>query len=257
MAVIEYTQEGKIAVLTINRPEAMGALNVEGMTLFQQCLLRFRDEDDLWVCIITGTGDKVFSAGVDIKDYLPHVKSTTNKKWQRPAGIMRGLEIWKPLIAACNGLTIGGGLEIALACDMIVASESAKFGLPEVKVGICPGGGGTQRLPRKIPLNLAAEMLFTGKTIDAQEAYRIGLVNKVVPLEMLLPEAKKLAEAICRAAPLAVRCAKECMMRGMGMSLEEGLRLEDDFQTTIMSTQDFEEGLSAFREKRPPRYSGK
>ena len=256
MAIVEYTKEGRIAVFRINRPEALGALNVQGMTQLHEALLSFRDDDDLWVGIITGTGDKVFSAGVDIKDYLPMVKNTTTKKWQRPAGIMRGLELWKPLIAACNGLTIGGGMEIALACDMIVASENAKFGLPEVKVGVCPGGGGTQRLPRKIPSNLAAEMLFTGKTIDAQEAYRIGLVNKVVPLEMLLSEARRIAEAICQAAPLAVRTAKECMVRGLGMSLEEGLRLEDDFQTYIMSTRDLEEGLSAFREKRKPKYMG-
>jgi enoyl-CoA hydratase/carnithine racemase len=257
MAIIEYTKKGKTAIFRINRPEAMGALNVEGMTQLHQALLSFREDDALWVAIITGTGDKVFSAGVDIKDYLPLVKHTTDKKWQRPAGIMRGLDIWKPLIAACNGLTIGGGLEISLACDMIIASENAKFGLPEVKVGVCPGGGGTQRLPRKIPLNLAAEMLFTGKTIDAHEAYRIGLVNRVVPLEMLMPEAMKVAETICEAAPLAVRTAKECMVRGISMSLEEGLRLEDDFQTYIMSTRDFEEGLSAFREKRKPKYTGK
>jgi enoyl-CoA hydratase/carnithine racemase len=256
MAIVEYTREGKTAVFRINRPEAMGALNVEGMNQFHQALLSFRDDDELWVGIITGTGDKVFSAGVDIKDYLPLVKRTSDKKWQRPAGIMRGLDIWKPLIAACNGLTIGGGLEISLACDMIIASENAKFGLPEVKVGVCPGGGGTQRLPRKIPMNLAAEMLFTGKTIDAHEAYRIGLANKVVPPAMLMPEAMKIAESICEAAPLAVRTAKECMLRGISMSLEDGLRLEDDFQTYVMSTRDFEEGLSAFREKRKPKYTG-
>ena len=257
MAVLEYEKEGKIAIFRINRPEAMGALNVEGMTLLQNSLLDFRDDDDLWVGIITGTGDKVFSAGLDIKDFLPFVQKTTDKKWQRPLGIMRGLDIWKPLIAACNGLTIGAGLEISLACDMIIASENAKFGLPEVKVGVCPGGGGTQRLPRKIPVNLAAEMMFTGKTIDAQEAYRIGLVNKVVSLDQLMPEAKKLAEEICKAAPLAVRTAKECIMRGLSLSLEDGLRLEDDFQTYIGSTKDFEEGLTAFREKRKPKYIGK
>lgn len=257
MAFIECSKEGRLAIFRINRPEAMGALNVKGMTQLQQALLSFRDDDELWVGVITGTGDKVFSAGVDIKDYLPLVKETTNRKWQRPAGIMRGLDIWKPLIAACNGLTIGGGMEIALACDMIVASETAKFGLPEVKVGLCPGGGGTQRLPRKVPHNLAAEMLFTGKTISAQEAYRIGLVNRVVPAEELMQETRKMAEEICNAAPLAVRCAKECMVRGLSVSLEEGLRLEDDIQSTIMATEDFKEGLSAFREKRKPKYVGR
>jgi enoyl-CoA hydratase/carnithine racemase len=257
MAIVEYNKEGRIAIFRINRPEAMGALNVEGMEQLQNALLDFRDDDELWVGIITGTGDKVFSAGVDIKDYLPMVKKTVTKKWQRPAGIMRGLDLWKPLIAACNGLTIGGGLEISLACDIMIASENAKFGLPEVKVGVCPGGGGTQRLPRTIPVRLAAEMIFTGKTINAQEAYRIGLVNKVVPLDQLMAEAKKMAETICEAGPLAVRTAKECMVRGMSMSLEDGLRLEDDFSTYIMSTEDFDEGLTSFREKRKPNYKGK
>jgi enoyl-CoA hydratase/carnithine racemase len=257
MAIVEYTREGKIAIFTINRPEALGALNVEGMTQLHNALLDFRDDDELLVGIITGTGDKVFSAGVDIKDYLPFVKRTTDKPWKRPAGIMRGLDIWKPLIAACNGLTIGGGLELALACDMMIASENATFGLPEVTVGLCPGGGGTQRLPRTIPLHLAAEMLFTGKVIDAQEAYRIGLVNKVVPIDQLISEASKLAETICKAAPLAVRVTKEAMMRGLSMSLEDGLRLEDEFTRYIMSTRDFEEGITAFRDKRKPEYEGK
>lgn len=257
MAIVEYTKEGKIAIFTINRPEALGALNVEGMRQLHNALLDFRDDENLWVGIITGTGDKVFSAGVDVKDYLPFVKRTTDRPWQRPAGIIRGLDIWKPLIAACNGLTYGGGLEIALACDMMIASENATFALPEVRVGVCPGGGGTQRLPRTIPRRIAAEMLFTGKPIGAQEAYRIGLVNKVVPLDQLMPEAKKLAEAICEAAPVAVRVAKEAMMRGLSMSLEDGLRLEDDFQTYIMSTKDFEEGITAFLEKRKPKFEGK
>ena len=135
--------------------------------------------------------------------------------------------------------------------------ENAVFGLPEVKVGICPGGGGTARLPRTIPRRLAAEMLFTGKTIDAQEAYRIGLVNKVVPLDQLLAEAKKMAEKICEAAPLGVRCAKELMIRGMDMSLDEALRLEDDVQTYILNTEDCAEGFAAFAEKRKPQWKGK
>ena len=257
MAIVEYTKEGKIAIFTINRPEALGALNVEGMRQLNNAFIDFRDDDELLVGIITGTGDKAFSAGVDIKDYLPFVKRTTDKPWKRPAGIMRELDIWKPLIAACNGLTYGGGLELALACDMVIASENATFALPEVTVGLCPGGGGTQRLPRVIPRRIAAEMLFTGKPIDAQEAYRIGLVNKVVPRDKLMTEAKKLAETICQAAPLAVRTAKEAMMRGLDMSLAEGLRLEDDFQRYIMSTKDFEEGITAFREKRKPKFKGK
>jgi enoyl-CoA hydratase/carnithine racemase len=257
MAIVEYTREGKIALFTINRPEALGALNVEGMRQLQNALLDFRDDDGLLVGIITGTGDKAFSAGVDIKDYLPFIKRTTDKPWQRPTGIIRGLNIWKPLIAACNGLAVGGGLELALACDIIIASENATFGLPEVTNGVLPGGGGTQRLPRAIPRRIAAEMLFTGKTIDAQEAYRIGLVNMVVPLAELMSEAKKLALAICRNAPLAVRAVKEAMVRGLSMSLEDGLQLEDDLTRYVMSTKDFQEGITAFAEKRKPKFEGK
>jgi enoyl-CoA hydratase/carnithine racemase len=257
MAIIEYTREGKIALFTINRPEALGALNVEGMKQLQDALLDFRDDDRLLVGIITGSGDKAFSAGVDIKDYLPFIKRTTDKPWQRPTGIIRGLNIWKPLIAACNGLAVGGGLELALACDIMLASENARFGLPEVTVGLIPGGGGTQRLPRAIPRRIAAEMLFTGQTIDAQEAYRIGLANKVVPQAELMNEARKLAESICKAAPLAVRTVKEAMVRGLDMSLEDGLQLEDDLTRYIMSTEDFEEGITAFTEKRKPKFEGR
>lgn len=165
------------------------------MTELNNALIDFRDDDELAVGIITGTG-RAFSVGVDIKDYLPFARRTSHKPWLRPDGIFRGLDIWKPVIAACNGLTLGGGLEIALTCDMVIASEDAQFGLPEVKVGAPVGGGGTQRLPRTIPRRIAAEMLFTGKTIDSKEAYRIGLVNKVVPLDELMTEAKKLAEVM-------------------------------------------------------------
>ena len=257
MAVIEYTREDKIALFTINRPEAHGALNVEGMTQLHNALMDFRDDDELLVGIITGTGDKAFSAGVDIKDYLPFVKKTVDKPWQRPTGIIRGLDIWKPLIAACNGLAVGGGLELALACDIMLASENATFGLTEVTVGLCPGGGGTQRLPRIIPRRLAAEMLFTGKIIDAREAYRIGLVNKVVPLADLMSEARKIAETICRNAPIAVKAAKEAMVRGLNMSLEDGLQLEDDLERYVMSSEDFEQGILAFAEKRKYTFKGR
>lgn len=257
MADIEYTKEGKIAILRINRPEKMGVLNVEGMQTLTDALVDFRDDDGLWVGIITSTGEKVFSAGVDINDYLGLVRRTTDQKWKRPMALLRGLHVFKPLIAACNGLTIGGGLEMSLACDIMIAAENAHFALPEVRVGICPGGGGTIRLPRTIPRRLAAEMLFTGKTIDAQEAYRIGLVNKVVPLDKLMPEARKMAEAICEGAPLAIRYAKELMIRGKDLPLDEALRLEDDFQTLIMRTRDFEEGFAAFKEKRKPEWQGR
>lgn len=257
MPIIEYEKEGHIAIFRINRPEVLGALNVEGFTELHDTLVDFRDNDELLVGIITGTGDKAFSAGVDIKDFLPFIKRTAGKPWQVPSTVMRGMELWKPLIAACNGITYGGGLELVLACDIRIASENARFALPEVTLGVVPGGGGTQRLPRTIPWGIAAEMLFTGKSIDAQEAYRIGLVNKVVPIDMLMSAAKEIAESICQNGPLAVRATKEAMIRGMSMSLEDGLRLEDSLTQFIVSTKDFSEGTQAFIEKRKPKFEGK
>jgi enoyl-CoA hydratase/carnithine racemase len=254
--MIEYRKEGRIAIISINRPEALGAITVKGFEELHDALIDFRDNDELLVGIITGTGNKVFCSGVDVKDMLPFVKKTATKPWQQPTTVMRGLDLWKPLIAALNGLTLGGGLELALACDIRIASENVSFGFPEVRVGIFPAGGGTQRLPRLIPPGIAAEMIFTGKMIDAQEAYRIGLVNRVVPLDQLMPVAKKLAEAICEVGPLAVRTAKEAIIRGMSMGLEDGLRLETTLTPIVVSSEDFEEGINAFSEKRKPKFKG-
>jgi len=256
MSHVDFSVQGHVVFFTINRPETRGALNSEGLREFENLLLEFREADDYWVGIIKGTGDEVFSSGVDIKEYLPFVRSIPDKLWKKPEGIFRHFKIWKPLIAACNGITIGVGLELALACDIIIASENAVFGMPEVKLGLCPGAGGTQRLPRTIPIRLAAEMMFTGKTIDAKEAYRIGLINKVTTTEQLIPEAMKMAETICEAGPVAVRTVKELMYRGLSMSLDEGLQLENDLSRHVMSTKDFEEGITAFSEKRKPNFKG-
>jgi enoyl-CoA hydratase/carnithine racemase len=257
MALIEYKKQGRTAIFSINRPDKLNVLNVQTMTDLTESLLAFRDDDELWVGIITGTGEMVMSAGVDINDYLNLVKESTAAKWRRPAAIMRGMDLWKPMIAACNGLTIGGGLEMSLACDLMIAADNATFALPEVKLGICPGGGGTVRLPRTIPRRFAAEMLFTGKAIDAREAYRIGLVNRVVPGPQLMESALALAEEICGSAPLAVRGVKEAMVRTQSMSLDEALRLEDDIETFLLSTEDCREGFSAFAERRSPDWKGK
>jgi len=255
--MIEYQKEDRIGIITINRPEALGALTLKGHEELRDALLDLRDDDEVLVGIITGTGDKAFCAGVDIRDMLPFIKATAHTPWQQPATIMRGLEIWKPLIAAVNGLALGGGLELALACDIRIASENAKFGFPEVKVGMFPAGGGTQRLPRLISPGIAAEMIFTGRMIDAWEAYRVGLVNRVVPLDELMPAAKKLAIEICEGGPVAVRVAKQAMVRGMNLPLEEGLRLEALLTPTVVFSHDFEEGLAAFNEKRKPRFEGR
>jgi enoyl-CoA hydratase/carnithine racemase len=255
--MIEYKKEDKVAIFKINRPEALGALSIDGLAKFQNALMDFRDDDSLQVGIITGSGEKAFCAGADVKELLTFVNETKHTKWRRHANIMRGMDLWKPMIAACNGLTLGAGLEISLACDIMIASENAEFGLPEVRLGLIPGAGGTTRLPRIIPRRIAAEMLFTGNTIDAQQAHRIGLVNKVVPIDQLMEEALKMAYAICKNAPIAVRYAKELMLRGAGLPIEEMLRLEDDICSVVMSTQDFAEGIKAFAEKRKPDYKGR
>jgi enoyl-CoA hydratase/carnithine racemase len=255
--MIEFKRDGKIAVMTINRPEALGALTVKGHEELYKALVSFRDDDELLAAVLTGTGDQAFCSGVDIKDMLPFIKKTADKPWQQVDTMMRGLDVWKPIIAAINGLALGGGLEMALGCDIRIASDNARFGFPEVKVGMFPAGGGTQRLPRLIPAGIAAEMIFTGRMIDAHEAFRIGLINRLVPFDELMEAAKEIAHRICKAGPLAVRTAKESMVRGMSMGLEQGLRLETTLTPRVVFSQDFEEGLAAFAEKRKPKFEGK
>jgi len=254
---IDYKKEGRIAIFTINRPEAFNMVNVRVFRELHKRMVEFRDDPELWVGIITGARTRAFSAGADIKDMLPFAREHRDSPEALPPSIMRGLDMWKPLIAAVNGLALGGGLEIVLACDIRIASEKARFGTPEVTLGLIPGWGGTQRLPRMLPWCKAAELLLMGRLIDAQEAYRIGLVNKVVPQEQVMPVAKEWAEAICQAGPLAVRAAKEAMIRGSSMPLEDGLQLESSLFNRIMGTEDYAEGVAAFNEKRKPVYKAK
>jgi enoyl-CoA hydratase/carnithine racemase len=252
---IDYKKEGKIAIFTINRPEAFNAIDVETWQELNKAMVDFRDDHELWVGIVTGAGNKAFSSGADVKDTLPFMKEHSHWLW--PAAPKNGIDLWKPLIAAINGVALGGGLEIALACDIRIASENARLGTPEVTLGLIPGWGGTQRLPRIIPWAKAAEILLTGKPIDAQEAYRIGLVNKVVPQDELMPTAKEWAEVICQAGPLGVRAAKQAMIRGYSLHLEDGLRLEGSLFDYLFSTEDYEEGTAAFTEKRKPNFKAK
>ena len=254
---VDYEKEGRIAIITINRPGAFNMVNVQTFQELHERMVEFREDPELWVGIITGARTRAFSAGADIKDVLPFAREHRDQPEALPPSIMRGLDVWKPLIAAINGMALGGGLEIALACDIRIASEKARFGTPEVNLGVIPGWGGTQRLPRMLPWCKAAELLLTGRPIDAQEAYRIGLVNKVVPQEQVMPTAKEWAEVICQAGPLAVRAAKEAMVRGSSMSLEDGLRLERALFNRVISTEDFNEGLTAYAEKRKPVFKAK
>ncbi|MFC1921064.1 enoyl-CoA hydratase/isomerase family protein [Chloroflexota bacterium] len=254
---VDYVKEGKIAIITINRPRAFNAVDLETWQGIQEAMYDFRDDPDVWVGIVTGAGEKAFCAGADVGETLSFMKENRSSKWSWPATPALGLELWKPLVAAINGYAFGGGLEIALACDIRIASENARLGTPEVTLGLIPGWGGTQRLPRMIPWCKAAELVLMGKQIDAQEAYRIGLVNKVVPHEELMSTAREWAETICQAGPMGVRAAKEAMIRGASMTLEDGLRLENALLADVFSTEDFKEGTSAFLEKRKPDFKAK
>jgi E-phenylitaconyl-CoA hydratase len=251
--VVLYQKEGKIVTITLNRPERLNRLDAEICQAFSTALMDFRDDPEAWVAVITGVGD-AFSTGADHDKLL---RQWAEKSFQVPPMITRGLDIWKPLIAAVNGPARGGGLEIALACDIRIASENAYLQLPEVGRGLLPGLGGTQRLQRMISPAKASEMIFLGTPLSAEEAFRLGLVNKVVPLAQLLPTAKEWAAKICENSPLGIRRAKEAMVRGRNMALEDGLRLELDFFEEMLQSEDYKEGLRALAEGRKPEYKGR
>ncbi len=262
MSII-YEKRGRIAILTINRPEAMNALDPETSDELTKAWVEFRDYPELWVAIVTGAGEKAFCAGADLKRMNEFLKLSPIERRERRerepglGGLPRNLPIWKPIIAAINGYCLAGGLELALACDIRIAAEHAQFGLTEVKWGIIPGQGGTQRLPRLIPIGKALEMILTAEPMDAQEAYRVGLVNKVVPPKDLMPTAIAMAERICENAPLAVRAAKEAVWRGLDLPLGEGLRLEQFLANLVRDTEDVQEGMKAFAERRKPQFKGR
>jgi len=261
---VTYEKKDRIATITINRPEAMNAIDRKTSRELIEAWTNFRDDSELWVAILTGAGEKAFSSGADLrfaaefyKNMTPFQRRQASENFPGLGGITRHIEIMKPVIAAINGYCFAGGLEMALACDFRLASENAVFGLLEVTRGIIPGAGGTQRLPRIIPLPKALEMILLGRRIDAREALRIGLVNEVFPLPDLLPAAYRLAEEICQNAPLAVQAAKEAVLRGLEMSLQEGLRLEQFLAEPVRNSEDAQEGVRAFLEKRKPEFKGR
>jgi len=244
---IDFTIDGAVAIITLNRPEAYNALDLASIRALSDACTHFESDSNLHVAVITGTG-KAFCAGADIDDTLPYMKEHGTKSL--PPTIMRGQTVIKPLIAAINGLSLGGGLELALACDIRIAAASAKLGLPEVGLGLIPGWGGTQRLPRLIGCGRASEMILTGRAVTADEAARIGLVNKVVPDSELLPAALEMAHAIAEKSPEAVRFAKEALQKGLDLPLNEALNLEAGLGDAVLHTPGFEEGMWAYREKR-------
>jgi enoyl-CoA hydratase/carnithine racemase len=245
-----------------NNPDVLNALSPAEVAEWTENLIDFRDDKNLWVAIVTGAGEKAFCTGLNLRTAGPGQGSPPPggpPPATRPAPqetLVKGLKLWKPIIAAVNGYAFGGGFEIALACDIRIAADNARFGLTEVTLGLIPGWGGSQRLPRMIPLGKAAEMLLMGRRIDAQEALNLHLVSKVVPQKDLMATAMEWANQICSCAPLAVWTAKEAMMRGIDMTLEEGLALEGELGRKVMSSKDFAEGRKAFMEKRKPEYKG-
>lgn len=248
-----YEKEGKIVTIRLHLTETLDRVDAQTFQTLSSSFTDFRDDPEAWVAIITGTGE-AFTTGADHDTVL---RPWADKAFQAPPLITRGLNIWKPLIAAINGPARGTGVEIALACDIRILSANAYLQFPEVGRGLIPGLGGTQRLPRMVPSAKAAEMILLGTPMSAEEAYRIGLVNKVVPLDQLLPTAQAWAAKICENGPLGVRRAKEAMMRGRDMALEDGLRLERTFFEEVLQSEDYREGLRALTEERKPQYKGR
>ena len=263
MSAIEYEKRDRIAYVTINRPEAMNALGPDHNQEIIDVWTDFRDDPDAWVAILTGSGERAFCAGADLKTYTPSIGSGNPYSIRQVAnglgfgGITRGLEIWKPIIGAVNGYALAGGLELALACDIRVASDNAQFGCSEVKRGFHHCDGGTVRLPLIVGLANALKMQLTGDPIDAQEALRIGLVSEVVPADELIPAAERYAHTILKNSPLGVRSAKESMLRSLGRVLEDALRFENVLFSTLTHTEDYTEGPRAFAEKRDPEWKGR
>ncbi len=253
MPAVLYDKEGPIVTVTLNKPDTLNRIDAEIYTAFCGALVDFRDDPEALVGIVTAAGESFSDGAHHRKLLVPWAEGS----FTPPPNITRGMEIWKPLIAAVNGPARGGGTEIALACDIRILSEKATLQLPEVGRALISGWGGTQRLPRMLPSAKAAEMILMGVPISADEACRFGLVNKVVPPGQLLPTAKEWAARICEKGPLAIRRAKEAMVRGREMSLEDGLRLELAFFDEVLRSEDYREGLSALEERRKPLYKGR
>jgi enoyl-CoA hydratase len=250
---------GTVATLTLNRPAVLNALNHDLLTMLEEALDAFTGDSQLRAVIITGAGERAFAAGADIAELAElagavagQQKATTG---QRITQLIEALPV--PVIAAVNGFALGGGCELAMACDFRIASENAKFGQPEVNLGIPPGYGGTQRTARLLGPGMALFMCLTGETIDAAEAYRIGLVQRVVPIADLMPEARRIANTIAAKAPLAITATKRAIREGAALPLAEGLALEALHFGTMVSTNDFREGTRAFLEKRKPVFEGR
>src|SRR5438552_3719302 len=238
-----YEVKDRIARITINRPEAMNAMDADVYADLSRAWIDVRDNPEVWIAIVTGAGDKAFTAGADLKSFIPGTRGKADF-WltQKNMILNRGLEVWKPIIAAVNGYCLAGGMTLLFATDIRVAAEHAVFGISEVKRGILPGNGGTQRALRQLPYPIAMELLLLGDTLTAQQAYQYGLVNRVVPKDQLMDTARDYARRLCANAPLAVRAIKELAVRSQYLHLTDGLRLESSIQQVLRQTEDAKEG---------------
>lgn len=254
-----YEVRERVAIITLNRPEAMNSIDPETRAELRAAWHRVADDDAVRCVVLTGAGEKAFCTGSDLKKTMPPKESFAQLTFgqAQPNHLLAGMEMDKPIICAVNGYAMGGGMELALACDVRIASENAQFALSEVRIGSIPGAGGTQHLPRLIGRSDAMLMLLTGERVDAQEALRTGLVSKVVPAAQLLETALGIATVIALNAPLSVRAVKRLVREGLAMPLDRALALESYVFGLLRDTEDRIEGRRAFQEKRSPVYRGR
>ena len=256
--VILAEEKDQVLTLTLNRPQAMNAFNFAQVAALAEQIDRARFQPGVRVVILTGSGEKAFCAGADLKERATLSELQVSEYLYRQRNLFTSIEVLnKPVIAAINGAAFGGGMEIALACDIRIAANTAKMGLPETRLAIIPGAGGTQRLPRLIGRAKAKELIYTGRRLTAQEALDIGMVNKVCEPDALMEECRKMAAEMCLAGPLALEQAKKAIDCGLDTDLHTGIAIETDAYRVLIPTEDRLEGLAAFREKRKPIYKGK